>query len=531
MPTELTFFIVAAVAANLLIIGVLLALPRDRGSEAARDLARVRVEVEPADKYGPDELGMAASLDQRDASAAYTRVLRVLWWVTIAAVLVGVGLSGAYPTTQPLIYAVGGVAVVAVILLHELIPGRWRTPGRFWIEALLAIALVTAIMALTGFGSSPFFFGYALVAVAVALARDGRATYLFSAIASLFYVAVLSFDPARAGFEGGDLLRFGLNIGSLWLLAFLAGVYAKHERRSRSSALQMSQTDPLTGLFNRAQLYPTLDQEIRRTRRSERGFCVLMIDLDGLKTINDTLGHHRGDDVLRGLGVVIRRCIRTVDTAYRHGGDEFLILLPETDFIGAFVVAEKIRTGAEELSMSSGREGLDATVSIGLVSHPEDGSTVEELMIAADRAMYQAKSQGKNQISGYPRPRRLATPLPAPVEAAPSPQPAEPSATTVAEEAPAAATAEVGEPEVVAVAREVRVEAPEPRLRPVEMAAPRTNGVRSANEPSDESEPDASEVRRQIAAASRSFDPDHQIRRAMDAFLSPTTTRHDEPEH
>ena len=85
------------------------------------------------------------------------------------------------------------------------------------------------------------------------------------------------------------------------------------------------------------------------------------------------------------------------------------MLLPETDFAGAFVVAEKIRAGAEEVGMAVGGGELLTSVSIGLVSCPEDGTSAEDLMIAADRAMYQAKSLGKNQVSGNPRPRRLTS--------------------------------------------------------------------------------------------------------------------------
>jgi diguanylate cyclase (GGDEF)-like protein len=135
-----------------------------------------------------------------------------------------------------------------------------------------------------------------------------------------------------------------------------------------------------------------------------------MVDMDGLKLINDSLGHERGDAAIRGIASVIRRSIRTVDSAYRYAGDEFVVLLPETDFAGAFVVAEKIRQGAEELGVSVTREEAPTTVSIGLVSHPEDGSTDEELMLAVDRAMYVAKAGGKNQVSGYPRPTRPSAP-------------------------------------------------------------------------------------------------------------------------
>ena len=188
--------------------------------------------------------------------------------------------------------------------------------------------------------------------------------------------------------------------------------------------LELSQTDRLTGLFNRG-AFPTLEQEVQRTRRSSRGFCVLMIDLDGLKAINDSLGHLRGDEVLRAVGRVIDGSIRTVDSAYRYGGDEFLVLLPETEFIGAYVVAEKIREGVEQIGESLGSDQGGTSVSIGLISHPEDGSSTEELMVAADRATRPSRSARIRSAATRARaaPAKL---LAAPEAAAdaPSPRPA-----------------------------------------------------------------------------------------------------------
>jgi two-component system cell cycle response regulator len=279
----------------------------------------------------------------------------------------------------------------------------------------------------------------------------------------------------------------------------------------RAAVVAMSRIDPLTGLFNRSQLFLMLEQEVQRTRRSERGFCLLMIDLDGLKTVNDTYGHHRGDEVLRLLGGVIRRSIRTLDNAYRLGGDEFLVLLPETDFVGAYVVAEKIRSGAEEVGLTAGGGELLTSVSIGLVSCPEDGRSGEELMIAADRAMYQAKSLGKNQVSGNPRPRRVAN---RPVEESGAPFVAAPIA-AVPVGGDAGPAASVAPPPALAVAAAPNAPAAvavrPPALEPEDL-----------NHDSGEEEPDPGEFRRHIAAASRNLDPDYHIRRAMDAFLSPT---------
>ena len=518
VTSDQIFVVITTIVAALLGIGALIAVLRGRAGQdttpPARELGQPQL-----DKYEPDGSTIADS-----AGASYDTAVRVLWWISTAAVLVGVGLSDAYRESQPAIYLVGAGAVAAVVLLHDLLPARFRTPAVGGLEVLAAIGLTTVLLTLTGFGGSPFVYAYHLVAVAVALAMGGALALGVAALATLAYAAVLAFDPAFSSYGGDELLRFGLNIGSLWLLAYLAGVFASGERRMRDTVLELSRTDTLTGIFNRAQLFPTLEQEVQRTRRSERGFCLLMIDLDGLKAVNDSYGHHRGDEVLRSLAGVIRRSIRLVDTAYRYGGDEFLVLLPETDFAGAFVVAEKIRAGAEEVGLKEGGGELLTSVSIGLVSCPEDGTSTEELMIAVDRAMYQAKSLGKNQISGNPRPRRLVTRAgleEVAVEPAPGPSETGPTPATTATSASASTPFTVD-----SASPSVNVTAPPavetPRATPAEAVAPlgaRTTGGNS-HEPTDEDEPDPGEVRKQIAAARLNMDPDHQIRRAMDAFLS-----------
>jgi diguanylate cyclase (GGDEF)-like protein len=495
VTTELIFILVSGGLAALVGVGALVAVLRGWGgwtSPASAPFAS-------ADDQPAGTLPMTPSHDA---------VVRVVWWVAIAGVLVGIGISNAFAANRSAIYALGGIAVVTVVVLHEMLPRRWRGRASVTLEVVAALALATGLVWLTGGADSPFVFTFDLLVVAAALTMASRLALLVTAAASLAYVGQLLMDVSLTA-SGVDLLRVGINLGALWLLAYLAGVYAGSERRVRARVLELSQTDPLTGLFNRGQLFPTLEQEVQRTRRSGRGFCVLMIDLDGLKAINDSMGHLRGDDVLRAVGRVINGSIRTVDSAYRYGGDEFLILLPETEFIGAYVVAEKIREGVEEIGESLATDLAATSVSIGLVSHPEDGSSPEELMVAADRAMYQAKALGKNQISGNPRPRRAPSRLLAGPEAIS--EPARVDALPPEPEPPAPAP--LPDPPSRSTATSFTVEAP-------------TNG--SHHEAHGEDEPDPVDVRRQIAAARRNMDPDHQIRRAMDAFLSsPTPSRAD----
>jgi diguanylate cyclase (GGDEF)-like protein len=498
VTTELIFILVSGGLAALVGVGALAAVLRGWGEQTT------------IPGSAPIATASVPPVEPALVTPSHDAVVRVVWWVAIAGVLVGIGISNAFATNRSAIYALGGAAFVIVVVLHEMLPRRWRGRATVALEVVAALALATGLVWLTGGADSPFAFTYDLLVVAVALTMGSRLALLVTAAASLAYVGQLLLDASLTA-NSDQLLRVGINLGSLWLLAYLAGVYANSERRVRARVLELSQTDPLTGLFNRGHLFPTLEQEVQRTRRSGRGFCVLMIDLDGLKAINDSLGHLRGDDVLRAVGGVINGSIRTVDSAYRYGGDEFLILLPETEFIGAYVVAEKIREGVEEIGESLATDLAATSVSIGLVSHPEDGSSPEELMVAADRAMYQAKALGKNQISGNPRPRRAPNRLLGAAEETRDPAPAGPTQLEVRRPAPALVAADPPPP---------------PAATAFTVEAGTTNG--SHHDAHGEDEPDPADVRRHIAAARRNMDPDHQIRRAMDAFLSsPTTSRAD----
>jgi diguanylate cyclase (GGDEF)-like protein len=141
-----------------------------------------------------------------------------------------------------------------------------------------------------------------------------------------------------------------------------------------------------------------------------RGFTMLMLDLDDLKPVNDTFGHQWGDRLLKAIADTIRHTIRFTDAAARYGGDEFVVLLPETDAAGGYVVGEKLRRDIYALTLNAADRNVRSSVSIGMVAYPDDGSTIEQLVSAADVAMYEAKRRGKNRIVGYQtRTERVAT--------------------------------------------------------------------------------------------------------------------------
>jgi diguanylate cyclase (GGDEF)-like protein len=164
--------------------------------------------------------------------------------------------------------------------------------------------------------------------------------------------------------------------------------------------------DGLTSCFNRSHGLETLDGELRRARRSRQPMTILMFDIDHFKTINDELGHLRGDDLLRAVGAQLTRVLRCTDVTCRYGGDEFLIILPDTPLIGGRQVAESLRREMATLAMVAGGKTIPVTVSIGVAAAGRSELGVAALIDRADDALYQAKRTGRDRcvVSGIPAP-------------------------------------------------------------------------------------------------------------------------------
>ncbi len=174
-------------------------------------------------------------------------------------------------------------------------------------------------------------------------------------------------------------------------------LYSQTERLKK-----LSITDPLTGLLNRRYFQERLEEEIARTSRHGRQLSLMMLDIDGFKIFNDTFGHPAGDRLLKRISGVIMDSVRTMDVVSRFGGDEFLVLLPETHPGVVAQIAERIRQDVARVALAPEIVGADAilatSVSIGVASYPKNGHTLEMLVEQVDRALYQAKMKGKNRI-------------------------------------------------------------------------------------------------------------------------------------
>jgi len=231
---------------------------------------------------------------------------------------------------------------------------------------------------------------YGLLATVLRLARGVKAADTVRLDCVLIDAGLLSLGAIAAalwsefpGLVGLTLLPLALAYRSLAIPALV----------------EATRVEPKTGLYNLRHFEAVLGQELGRACRFDRPIAMLMIDVDQLREINTAHGHIAGDRALLEVATALKQATREYDVAARFGGDEFCVLLPETDLDGAMVVAERVRALVEE---ATAPETVKVTVSIGVVSHHGAGISAQELLAVADQAAYQAKASGRNAIAAAP---------------------------------------------------------------------------------------------------------------------------------
>jgi diguanylate cyclase (GGDEF)-like protein len=211
------------------------------------------------------------------------------------------------------------------------------------------------------------------------------------------------------------LMRKGEKVGVIELINKVTGIFTLDDQKlikmmmdplvvaiQTSDRFENSErltiTDDLTKLYNYRYLMKYLDADIKRCLRYKKKVSLLFIDIDGFKQINDTFGHLAGSQALAEMGQVFKRIVRETDVVGRYGGDEFVIVLPETPLNGAMIIAERIRKKVEECEFVTQNLSIRLTVSLGVANCPKHTLTAEGLIKKADAAMYRAKELSKNSI-------------------------------------------------------------------------------------------------------------------------------------
>ena len=363
--------------------------------------------------------------------AAISRPLREssdglwLWLASLVAQAFAYSLMAFSETADMVFYQIVAQSVLATFLTLQaaaLFQFFGRRLGSWWhfVPALL-VSLLFALaagspVALTIFVGVLFGAAYVVLAmVASQLGSGMRSAGLrlvvigFSLGAIAFFIRalpVLQMPDFLGGVQAPEkLMVLGLFLSFMVIILTSVGFLVLQKDRAEEEATKLAVTDPLTGTFNRRTFLDLAEKEIARSRRSQAPLAMVMFDLDLFKSVNDRHGHLAGDYVLKRFVEVARMCLRQEDLLVRYGGEEFCLLLPETDTDDAAALAERIR-GATEYSLFVFNDGkTEKTISVtvsGGVAKLDMGEEIDSLVARADEALYAAKAGGRNQIAVFP---------------------------------------------------------------------------------------------------------------------------------
>ena len=191
------------------------------------------------------------------------------------------------------------------------------------------------------------------------------------------------------------IANFVLSFVLVWAMAH---TYETQRKKALRELLKLASTDPLTGLKNRLDLENDFEALLTDHINRDESLCLMVIDIDYFKKLNDQYGHDVGDRVLTGFAKVLSKSIRSSDIAFRVGGEEFCVLLPSCEMKAAIQSAERIRLAASNYKLNQKNQNINITVSIGVASFPSDAESFDGLFRRADQRLYQAKEAGRNQV-------------------------------------------------------------------------------------------------------------------------------------
>lgn len=265
-------------------------------------------------------------------------------------------------------------------------------------DAPVMVGLMCLVLAVQALATASVVFRFSGEDVGLAGWMTGGALSLYAATLLMRALVTMEYRTPQYTEMAGQMNR-------IWMVAMLLsnGVIAfgymfLAAAKLRLELLWRAQVDELTGLLNRWALKRATMREIQRCKRGRGSLALVMMDLDGLKIVNDTAGHGCGDVVLQAVGGVIQETVRAQDSVARMGGDEFCILLPETDLSEAVTVAERLRAEVEELVIRYRGETVRVMASLGVASSEQCELTWQGLMDYSDSALYRAKREGKNRV-------------------------------------------------------------------------------------------------------------------------------------
>ena len=340
-----------------------------------------------------------ARAEAQAAQAAYRQRVRAVSLAIVFGLAAVLAVSAVLPTTQPVdragLLLTSGLAVMVGVIWFALVGREVFGSQRMLVACSIAQGVMVVMLGLTGGASSVYFPYYLLPVLVMILSGSRRQTLVLGVLSAIALVGLALSDPARGDATRDLTVTRLFELGTITFFAVAAARATGETRRllaartetlatEREEAFQMAVTDELTGLYNRHYMRDELRRMTAHATRRDSSFAVISLDVDGLKSVNDSRGHQAGDDLLRGIADGLRAVLRTEDVPVRMGGDEFVVLLPEADRGEAVKVAYRIRQRVTAL-------GDDASVSVG-IGVWRRGMEPGDALRDADQELYRAKS-------------------------------------------------------------------------------------------------------------------------------------------
>lgn len=271
---------------------------------------------------------------------------------------------------------------------------RWKIA----IETFVMLLFITWVLWFTGKLESPLVNAYLLVIITSALTLGKLATMLEMALITACFVLLGEYSSTREVLTLAYVGGLAAQLAPMLLVAYITTMFSADIRFGLNQARLLSETDDLTGLYNMRGFSIMADRLFAQAVRYNRPMTMLMIDSDNLKAVNDQHGHEAGNRLLKLVARCIATELRHTDVLARFGGDEFVVLLPETAPDRAIEVAQRILQAVAMTRLEFEGKRIETSVSIGLACYPEDGRGIDAIQARADRAMYLAKEQGRNKV-------------------------------------------------------------------------------------------------------------------------------------
>jgi diguanylate cyclase (GGDEF)-like protein len=330
----------------------------------------------------------------------FSRTVAEIEWLTVILVLLYQVVFGPGPEASANL-ALGTLLFSGFVLsFHYLNFYRRETNWKIAIETWVMIAFITWTLMQTGRLESPLVNLYLLVIITTALTLGKAATLLQIALIAACYLWLG--DPTQSNSMALYFAALAAQFAPMILVAYITTMLSSDIRRALIHIKMLSEKDELTGVLNMRAFNPIADRISRQSQRYSHLYTILMIDSDSLKVVNDKFGHEAGNRLLQMLVTCIQAQLRETDVLARFGGDEFIVMLPETASAGAEIVANRIRERVEAAVLTTRDRPVSTTVSVGIASYPEHAADLATVMERADQALYASKSGGRNKVTVAP---------------------------------------------------------------------------------------------------------------------------------